>query len=418
MRAALRWVASNLPLVVLALLLALLAWLVATEESDPSRSGDYPQPIPVTLTNLPDGMIVVGEFSQRVQVGLRTTSSVWNSLALDDFEVTADLNGLGVGVHEVPVQVTVRKEPVRLLSVEPSEVVVELERYSERVVPVRVKIEGEPPLGYLRRAATLEPLEATVSGPESYVSQVIELTTVVSVQDAISDVEGQYRLRAVDQDGRSVPSVELSPDVTTVRIPIELSGYYRQLAVKVVTEGQVAEGYRITGIAVTPPAVTVFGSPDVIAALPGFIETDPIDIEGAQANVIVRPTLSLTGNVGVVIGEQPVEVRVSVEPIESSQTIEIIPELQGMEPSFTATVSPESIQVILTGSLPLLENLQPDDVRVVLDLFGLEPGTHRIEPRVIVPEGLTAESILPPTVQVELADRTTQTPTGPSDAAE
>jgi len=46
--------------------------------------------------------------------------------------------------------------------------------------------------------------------------------------------------------------------------------------------------------------------------------------------------------------------------------------------------------------------LKPGDVRVVLNLVGLEPGLHNLEPEVIVPEGLRTESIVPRTVPVEV----------------
>ena len=99
--------------------------------------------------------------------------------------------------------------------------------------------------------------------------------------------------------------------------------------------------------------------------------------------------------------EQPI-VTVSIEPIQSSQTAVITPEIQGLNPGFTFTVSPETVEVILSGPLPLLETLGPDDVRVVLDLFGLSEETHQIEPQIVVPEGVTAQSINPATVQVEI----------------
>jgi hypothetical protein len=163
---------------------------------------------------------------------------------------------------------------------------------------------------------------------------------------------------------------------------------------------------------VDPPTVTVFGTPNIIGALPGFIETEAIDTEGAQADVIERPALNAPPNVAVVPGQQPVEVRVAVEAIQSSLTMEITPAIQGLGPSLTSTVSPQTVEVILGGPLPLLETLEADDVRVVLDLFGLPLGTHQIEPQVVVPEGITAQSILPPTVQVEILATRTSIPTG------
>ena len=401
-KAASRWAVTSFPMIIMSLALAVLVWLVSTEESDPTRIQQFPQSVPVSLARLPDGMMVVGDFNGRVRVTLRTTASSWGSLSTDDFVAEIDLEGLEVGVHRLPVEVEVDRRPARLIQVEPEFIEVELELNLTRTVPVRVQIVGESPLGYLRRSPTVEPIEVMIGGPESYVERVVDVVATVSVQDAIADVEGEFVLSPLDADGHTVDYVVLMPDVVSVRIPIEISGYYRRLPVKVISVGEVAPGYRITGISINPPSATVFGSPEVIAALPGFIETEPIDLEGAEADVMVRPMLDLPDNVGVVLGDQLVEVRVSVEPIESSMTVDVVPELHGVEPMLAAAVSPELVQVILSGPQPLLEALEADDVRVTLNLFGLEAGTHQIEPEVIVPEGVIARSVLPSTVQVEL----------------
>lgn len=410
MKAALRWTASNVPLMVLALVLATLASVVAVEEGDPTLEERYPQAIPVTLSEQPEGMVIVGEFVEYVQVTVRAPESVWRSLTLDDFTATVDLTHLSTGVHSVPVQATLNKHPSRMILVDPEYITMELEPGAEHSVPVRVQVEGKPALGYLMQTPAIVPHQVTVSGPSTYVTQVVEAVTQISVQDANADIEGEFQLQIQDGEGQPVPHVTLAPEAVNVRIPIELSGYYRSLAVKVVLEGDIAPGYFNPSISVEPPSVTVFGAPDVITALPGFIETEPIDVEGAQANVIVRPALNVPPNVAVVSGQQ-VEVIVSIEAIQSSLTVEIAPELQGLEPGLTATISPETVEVILSGPLPLLDALEADDVRVVLDLFDLPHGTHQIEPQIVVPEGVTAQSILPPTVQVEIFVPLTPTPT-------
>jgi len=403
--------ASNVPLMVLALILAALAWVVAVEESDPTLEERYPQAIPVTPSELPEGMVIVGEFDERVQVTIRAPRSVWNPLAVDDFAVTVELTDLGAGIHQVAVHVTLNKQPSRVVLVEPEYVTLELETEVERTVPVHVQVKGEPTLGYIRRALAATPRQVTVSGPSTYVTRVVEAFTSVSVQDANADIEGEFQLQLQDSENQPVPYVTLTPEVVNVRIPIEPSSYYRSLAVKVVLEGNIAPDYSNPYISVEPPSVTVFGSPGVIAALPGFIETEPIDVEGAQADVIVRPALNVPPDVAVVSGQQ-VEVKISIEAIQSSLTMEITPELQGLRPGLTATVSPETVEVILNGPLPLLETLEADDVRVVLDLFDLPCETHQIEPQVVVPEGVTAQNILPATVQVDIFVAPTPTPTG------
>ena len=217
-------------------------------------------------------------------------------------------------------------------------------------------------------------------------------------------------MRLQDAAAAAIPYVVAAPTTVDVRIPIELSGYYQPLPVKVVITGQVAANYRITGITVEPPTVTVFGAPEVIAGLPGYIQTEPIVVEGAVADVIERPTLDLPANTTVVMGQQPVVVKVLVEPIQSSRTMQITPTLQGLDPVLTATVPLQTIEVILSGPLPLLEGLEPGDVRVVLDLFGLSVGKHQIEPHVVVPEGIVAQNVLPAALQVEISVPLPSTP--------
>lgn len=409
MKATLRWMTSNAPLLILSLILGVLAWVVAVEEGDPTREERFPQALPVTLVNLPEGMTIVEVFDEEVEVTVRAPDSVWNSLKVDDFTATADLTELGTGIHEVPIHLVLDKHPSRVTQFEPEDITLVLQPEAEQTVPVHVQVEGEPTLGYLKRASVVDPREVKVSGPSTYVAQVVKAATRVSVEGATADIEGKFQLQPLDSEGQPVPYVELALERVDVRIPIELSTYYRPLAVKVTLEGQIAYGYRITEISVDPPSVTASGHPSVIAALPGFIETEPISIERAQADIVERPALNIPSGVSVVMDEQPV-VRVSIEAIQSSLTVVITPQIQGLDPGYTTTVSPETVVVILSGPLPVLETLEDDDVRILLDLFGLLPGTHQIEPQIAVPEGVTAQSINPATIQVEVAIAPTPTP--------
>lgn len=407
MKPMLRWLAGNLPLMVLATILAVLAWIVAAEQADPSQTQPFPSEIPVTPVGKSEGLEIVGEFDERVQVTVRAPESVWRSIELDDFSATVDLTGVETGTHRLPVEVTLDKEPVQL-TWEPEYVTVELAPRAERSVPVRVVEEGEPALGYLTQWPTLTPSTVIAIGPSTYVTRVVEAAAYVSVEGADSDIEGDFSLQPLDSDGDVVPYVTLSPAEAFVRIPVELSEEYRSLTVNPVRVGLPAFGYAITGFSVDPDTVTVSGARSVIASLPGFIETEAINVQGAQSDVTVHPALNVPENVVVVSGQQ-ITVTFFVEPIQSSLTMEITPTLQGLGSGLTATISPRSVEVFLSGPLSKLEAMTSGDVRVILDLFEREPGTYQIEPEVIVaPGGVTAQGVLPSSLQVEIL--TTPTP--------
>jgi YbbR domain-containing protein len=302
------------------------------------------------------------------------------------------------------------KQPSKIVAVDPKMVVVQLDSSASRIVPVRVATEGKPALGYVPRARVLDPRDVTVKGPTSYVTRVVEAFATLSIQNSEEDVEETLTLRPRDSEGDSVPYVSLTPETVDVLIPIEPSGYHSSLAVKAVLTGEVSSGYRVTDISIDPPTVTVFGNPDDLAALEqGFIETKPVNVDGAQEDVTVRPGLSVPPKVTVVPGEE-VEVQVFVEAIQSSLTITSTPQIQGLEPGYTATVSPDIVEVILSGPLSKLESLSSDDVRVVLDLFEYPLGTHQIVPEVVTPEDITSQSLIPETVQVRISEAPTPTP--------
>jgi len=210
-----------------------------------------------------------------------------------------------------------------------------------------------------------------------------------------------------------VAGLGLNPAEVSVSLPVSQQGGYRDLAVKVVVSGQVASGYRLANISVFPPVVTVFsGDPALVNSLPGVLETQPLDLENANDELNTRLAINLPEGVSLV-GDQTVLVRVNVSPIQSSLTLSNKTiEVEGLPDRWFVQIAPDNVDVILSGPLPLLDTLSPQDVRVVIDVTGLEEGTHQLIPEVeILVSNIVVESILPGTVEVVLSRTPLQTPT-------
>ncbi|MGB9775436.1 MAG: CdaR family protein [Anaerolineae bacterium] len=411
MRKTLRWLWSNLGLILLSLALSTLIWATAVEQENPTLEQAFPSAIPVSLTNVPEGMIAYGPTDARVSVVLRAPQSVWKALRPEDIRASVSLSGLKPGTHALPVQVQVALGPVQIRRVEPSTLLVYLENVARAEVPVRVRLEGNPPLGYIARPPETAVLTVTVSGPESLVAQVVEAQAVVSVEGRRADVDGEFDLKPYDAQGKEVPYILLTPSRVAIHVAVEQLSGFRDVAVTARLTGRVASGYRISGITVDPPVVTVYGAPEVISQIPGYLETAPLDLENTKESLEVRLPLVAPEGVSLLMKEPVVTVRVTVVPIEGSMTVRRPVEIQGLAPGLTATVAPEEVEVILNGPLPVLEELKPEDVRVLVDLFGLNPGRYSLEPQVVVtPPGVVVGAVLPATVQVEIAPPVTPTP--------
>jgi YbbR domain-containing protein len=182
----------------------------------------------------------------------------------------------------------------------------------------------------------------------------------------------------------------------------------------VVWSGEPAPGYRLLSVTANPPSVLVEGRPALVNRL-SSVRTEPIDINGLAQTFEQAAVLALPEGIAV-DPEQTVTVTIEIEPILTTSTFIRVPERRGLRSGFTATMEPTQVRVVLFGPLPALDTLAESDVRVILDLFGLEAGTYSIEPDVIVPDrGIEIRSVQPAAVSVTIAAeeaRATPTPAG------
>jgi len=407
----LRWLATNVRTFILAFALALAVWVSAVTAADPDETRAFPNPITIEFVGQDPGLIIKGQVTRQIQLTLRAPSSVWEKLTSekDAVHTLVDLSGLGTGTYRLDVQVQIGVQPVRIISFSPEQLDLTLEALVTRSLPVQLSLTGTPAIGYQAGDAALDPAEVVISGPESLVNQVANVSLSLDLSGLRQNIETTLVLQALDDKGAPVSGLTLNPDSVQVGLPITQQGGYRDLAVKVVTIGRPANGYRLTNIAPIPPVVTVFSSNfEQVNALPGYVETDPLDLNGASADIETRLNLNLPLGV-TLVGEQSVLVQVGISAIQGSLTLTNLPvEINNLSSGLQAHFSPDKVAVLLSGPLPALNTLVPADVHVIIDAKGLTPGTYQLTPTIqLLIEGVTVESILPGTVEVVISKKTT-----------
>lgn len=411
-----RWLAINLRTFFLAFALALAVWVTAVTAANPDETQVYPDPIPIEFIGQDPGLIQIGgTVPQQVEVTLRAPHSIWQSLLAREASIRAivDLTGLGSGLHTVDIQVQIDTSPVRIISVTPQNFELSLEPHVTRSLAIELALTGNPAIGYQAGTAELNPVEVVITGAESLVSRIDHIQADLDLTDARQNIAVSLPLLAVDRNGLSIGGVTIFPESVQVSLLVIQQGGYRDLAVKVMTVGNPASGYSLTSVAAFPPIVTVYSANSgTIESLPGYVETSSLDLGGAQADIEKRLGIILPPDV-TLIGDQFVTVKVGIAPIIGSRTISYRPvEMIGVATGLTPHLSPQTVDVILSGPLPVLDSLVISDVHVQVDLTGLTAGTYQLTPRVsIAGQDLTVESILPGTVEVIITNASTVTPT-------
>ncbi|OGO23736.1 MAG: hypothetical protein A2Y54_05225 [Chloroflexi bacterium RBG_16_51_16] len=411
----LTWLGKNLRTYLWALALSVSVWIAAVTSADPDEARLYPNPVKVEIVGQDPGLVIKTEIPETVDVVLRAPRSVWALLEADPTSVRAllDLSGLSNGEHVRDLQIQVGVRPVRIVSVIPGDFDFTLEPLASRTMEVDLSLAGEPAIGYQAGEPELDPEEVIVSGASSLVDSVNRVRLSVSLAGVRESIDGSLPVEPLDENGQRITGLSVTPSSVHVSLPISQQGGYRDLAVKVDVRGQPASGYRLTNITVFPPLVTVYATePELVNSLPGVLQTQPLDISNVIDNTTTRLGLNLPPGISVV-GEQSVLVQAGVAPIETSFTlpdenIEII----GLTSGMTVEFSPQSVDVIISGPLPLLQTLTSRDVHVTIDVTALLPGTYRRTPEVdIQVSDVAVESIQPSTIEVVLSKSSSPTPT-------
>ncbi len=399
--------AANTRTFLLALVLGISVWVSAVTSADPDEIRIYPNPIPLEIIGKAPSLIITTDTPSNVEVTLRAPSSVWELLNTKDKSVqaTLDLSGLEAGEHEVPIQFRVLERPYQIVLANPETITVKLEPVATRTLTVEKSFSGIPAIGYQAGEATFAPTEIVISGPESLVNQATQARVLVNLEGARENLEQLNAVQILDENNLVIRGLTVTPETVLVNVPISQQGGFRDVAVKVVVTGQQAPGYRVENISVFPPVVTVFASdPELVNSLPGVVETQPLDLQDAEEDITTRLALNLPENV-TLVGAQTVQVTVGISPIQTSLTLLNQPIVViGLTEGLAVQIFPQTVDVIISGPLPTLDALTPQDVIVTVDITGLGLGTHQLIPVVDVLLGnVDVESILPGTIEVVLS---------------
>lgn len=404
----LNWFASNWLSMMLALLLALAVWIVATLEENPVQESDLPNAVEINVVGLGQGLVITNDYPKTTHVRLRAQQDTWPSLSDEDVVVTADLSGLGPGSYQIQLKPEIDGQHAQVALMNPQYVRFVLEERAQREIPVQIKTEGELSESFQLGDQRYEPSVVTVEGPKSKVQLISEVRATVSLADQRSSIEQTVELEVLDKDGKKVSNVTITPDTVSVTIPITQRANYRDFPVLVKQDGQTQTppGYYVTSMDVRPQFVTVTGDPSVINEMQPYINTAPIDLTGHTDDFIVELPLDLPAGV-TVSGSPTVKVFVTIGVQQGNRQVLAVPIFViGLDDGLKAEFSPNTVDLLLYGPLPLLDSLNyQTDVRVTIDLTDLTVGVYQVEPQGEIDAGgdqIEIQSIFPPAIEVQI----------------
>ena len=369
--------------------------------------------VPVTTLNQPTGTYLLSQQLGTVDIRYRIAIDPTVRVTADSFAVTIDLAGYNMTrspeVQALPIRVIPVTEGITVLTYAPRTLSVGLDRLNEAQVRVAVD-SGDVPEGLEIGTPKLSIQTVTASGPESRVHRVDRALAAVRIDQSGIDCCGQVELVPVDIDGRRVESVELNPSTVRVEIDVSTVEVSRTVPIRPLLVGSPAAGFEVGTVSSEPAVVTLRGAPDVLAAIVEVV-TEPIALVGSKAPL--RPTVALVLPPGARLADPAdAEATVSVLIRETIATRTLILGVicSGEPPGSACLPKIGQVAVTISGTVSALDALVPANLTPVLDVTGLGPGDHLVQPTLSLPAGVTLVTISPASVTVTIVPPATPSP--------
>lgn len=397
-----RAVLSQLGYLLLSALLALALWGAVATQQNPIRQITVPG-VPLTVVNRPPDWVLISPVPETVGLVVQTDDVTVATISPRSFEATVDLAGAALGLQRLPVTVVTAARAVRILSVDPAEIDVNLSATASRTLPTTVVVtdpESLPPSYQLVGKPVSNPPEVTLSGPAALVDDVVRAEVQLALNGTTSPVRTLLPVNVVNEAGGAVTGLTIGPSQVLVTANIRRQNNLQDVGVRVVTEGAPPDGYWVSSVVADPPAVTLRGAPEDLAELDNFVLTVPVDISDirgefrTQSPLQLPPTLTALDSDGRVIST--VEVVIETTPLLGELVLTRPVRVQGLPTGTVVTVDPATVQILISGPVPILSDIErnPDLVQVLVDGALLLPGSSiTVTPEVINPPNTVAQLI-------------------------
>jgi YbbR domain-containing protein len=295
----------NIWLKFLSICIAAMLWLVVAGDRVVERA----LRVPIEFQNLPQGLEIVGEPPESVDVRLRASSGTLGRLVPGDMAAVIDLRTARPGrrlFHLTPGNV---KGPygIEVVQVAPSTLPIGFENSAVRIVQVRPSVEGRPAPGYEVGSVTANPATVEIIGPESSLRGLTEaMTEPILISNATRPI------REVVTVGVADPTVRLrTPQTAEVTVQIVSGSTQRTLSDLPVQLRNLDTGLRARLLPATV-SVTLRGTEQAIADL----GADALDVAVDAAGLAVGDhtgTVRVLAAQGLTIeGVEPPTVRLRI----------------------------------------------------------------------------------------------------------
>jgi YbbR domain-containing protein len=306
-----------------------------------------------------------------------------------EFEVYIDLTNMKPGNKRVKLQVQGLPDGVKA-KVKPEYVDVILHNKVTKEMNVNVDLKNTKklPEGFTAGDVEFSPRTVKVTGAEGMINQISFITGFVDVGEADESIQTKVPLRAYNQQGDLI-DVKINPSVVEVSVPIQKPK--KTVPISIGTTGELEEGLSLQSITSDPDELTLTGTTTSLDKFESFKEIS-IDLSKIKKDTALTVDVPVPNGIDAVSVKE-VTVNVDVEKVDAdveteeeqvtTRTFIDVPlTLFGINDEKQATIlNPADgvVDVTVKGKKSVLDTLEKSELQGLVDVSGLEQGTHEVK---------------------------------------
>lgn len=385
---------SNWFLKIFSVLIAVFLWSVLIASDGTLLREKVFQNVEVTVTGADTlrtrGYIVLDDVSAlipSVRMKVEVPQANYSRATGASYNPRIDLTRIrSSGTQELSV--TTSTSYGRVLEVEPSNVTVNVDVYAMRSrIPVVVETVGSMAENLWADAPRSDPSYVTIGGPQSVVTNVARAVAKLDLTTLTASPQTQrsaVALELQDKDGNVLdsPLVQITNQSVIIDSIIVETDVYPSIELPIdaatAVTGTPAEGYVLDTVVVTPAALRVAATQEVLDGLSAAIVDSALSVEDATAAVSGTAKLKRMSDLKYVSAS---EVLITADVVEQQQekTLKNVAiSAEGAADGRAVKLSVSKTTVQITGGYGFVTALMAADVQLYVDVSGLAPGAYEL----------------------------------------
>ena len=336
------------------------------------------------------GMMITSNIDD-IEVDLRLSGNRTDLAKVDASNITIKVDLAKVydpGEHELQYSISFPGDvPNGAITTEiksPESIKLTVEKRIRKSVEVRVNFTGAAAENYMADTENrvLDYTTVSISGPSSVIDLIDHAKIDVDLTGRVESISENFRYTLCDAEGNPVDVAMVTTDVAEVHMDMKIFRFKQIPLVLQLTYGGGAWEDTVE-VNVDPANISVSGSEMLLEDL-HMIQLGSIDLSVMEEDAQLPFSITLPEGITNISERAEAIVTVkflnlAIRELDANQITTInVPE--GME----AELLNQVLKVRLRGPAAVMDQLMPEDISVIVDFSGKEPGSFTIKPTITV----------------------------------